>query len=439
MIPLELRRMITRGLRSADLARVFAVVAFGTAFSSFAIQRLTGPATLHAMVAGLCALGLAILIARRRELSILGLAPTLLVGFVLWALASVLWADDAGDTLRSWLSLLAYAFLAVVIAHTRDALQTLRALGDVLRALLAVSLGAEILSGILIDMPIPVLRIAGDIALGGPIQGIFGTRNYLGFVTVIALLTFLVEWRTQSVPFGRSVVSITLAGLLAVFSASPTAFVVAMVSTVALFALALLRRVDAVRRRDLQLGLGVAVALLTLTAYLLRSRIIDIVGAATDFSNRSRIWAELLVWIPRRWLQGWGWHGGWSNDTFPFNAINWQLRVDHLSALNAYLDVTLQLGWIGLLLFGGMCAIALVRSWITASERRSSVYAWTPLLLVAILTESMFESFALGGAGWMLLALCLVRAGQARSWRARIGDAIDPAPTTHEALPHDPR
>ena len=438
MIAVELRRLIRRGLRSAELARVFALVALGTAFSSFAIQRLTGPATLHTMIAGLCVIGLTILIARRRELSLLGLAPTLLVGFVLWALASVIWADDAGDSFRSWLSLLGYGFLAVVIAHTRDALQTLRALGDVLRGLLSVSLAAEILSGILIDMPIPVLRIAGDIALGGPIQGIFGTRNYLGFVTVIALLTFLVEWRTQSVSLGRSVASITLASLLAVLSASPTAFVVAAVATVAIFALALLRRVDAPRRRDLQLGLGVIIALLTLAAYLLRSRIIDIVGAATDFSNRSHIWAELLVWIPRRWMQGWGWHGGWSNDVFPFNAIDWQLRNEHLSALNAYLDVGLQLGWVGLVLFGGMCAFALVRSWITASERRSSVYAWTPLVLVAILTESMFESFAIGGAGWMLLVLCVVRAGQARSWRTRLGDAGGPPPT-HEALPHDPR
>src|SRR5690606_36524936 len=106
---------------------------------------------------------------------------------------------------RSWLSLLAYGFLAVVIAHVRDTLQTVRALGDVLRALLAISLGIEILSGILLDMPFPFLGVAGDIAFGGPIQGVFGTRNYLGFVTVVALITFLVEWRTQSISLGRSV------------------------------------------------------------------------------------------------------------------------------------------------------------------------------------------------------------------------------------------
>ena len=414
MIPVELRRMIRRGLRSAEMARVFALVAFGTAFSSFAIQRLSGPWTLRAMVAGLCILGLAILVARRRELSLLHLAPTMLMAFVLWALASAFWADEGGDTL-----------------------QTVRALGDVLRALLAASLAAEILSGILIDMPIPVLQIAGNIAMGGPVQGLFGTRNYLGFVAVVALVTFLVEWRTQSISPGRSVFSIALAGLLAVLSASPTAFVVAVVATVAVSALALVRRVDAARRQDVQLGLGVVVAVGALAAYLLRARIVDIVGAATDFSNRSRVWLELFEWIRRRWITGWGWHGGWSDDVFPFNSINWQLRDQHASALNAYLDVALQLGWVGVILFAGMCAVALVRSWVTASERRSSVYAWTPLVLVAILSESMFESFALDGAGWMLLALCLVRAGQARSWRTRIGETAHP-PTNPLELPHEP-
>ena len=436
MIPSELRRLIADALRSSELARVFTLVALGTALSSFAITRLSGPWTLHAMIAGLCVVGGGILVARRHELSVLRFAPTTLAAFLAWAVVSVAWAFEEGDTLRSWLSLLAYGFLAVVVAHVRDTLQTVRALGDVLRALLAVSLGIEILSGILLDMPFPFLGVAGDIAFGGPIQGVFGTRNYLGFVTVVALITFLVEWRTQSISLGRSVASIALAGLLMVLSTSPTAVVVALTVGVAMLALSVVRRVQPRIRRDVQLGLGVTMVVGGLAAFLLRSRIIDIVGAATDFSNRSILWRQVMEWIPRRWLQGWGWHGSWANEPFPFNTINFRVGVHHTSALNAYLDVTVQLGVVGLLLFVGMCAVGFVRAWLTASERRSTVYAWTPLMLVALLTESMFESFTLGGAGWMLLVLCVVRAGQTRSWRTRIDEA-SPGPDLPEALPHE--
>ena len=80
----------------------------------------------------------------------------------------------------------------------------------------------------------------------------------------------------------------------------------------------------------------------------------------------------------------------------------------------------LQLGWIGLVLFTAIAGVALVRSWLDASERRSVIYAWTPLILVALLVDSMFESFTLSGFGWLLLVLCAVRAGQSRSWRERI-------------------
>ena len=71
-----------------------------------------------------------------------------------------------------------------------------------------------------------------------------------------------------------------------------------------------------------------------------------------------------------------------------------------------------------------LCALggtALVRSWVDASQRRSVVYAWTPLMLVTLAVTSVFESFVLVGVGWMLLVLCAVRAGQSRGWRERLG------------------
>ena len=97
-----------------------------------------------------------------------------------------------------------------------------------------------------------------------------------------------------------------------------------------------------------------------------------------------------------------------------------QARQDLILRLaQAYFDVLLQAGWIGLIFFVALAGVALVRSWIDASERRSIVYAWTPLVLVALLVDSMFESFTLAGMGWMLLVVCAVRAGQSRSWRER--------------------
>ena len=141
---------------------------------------------------------------------------------------------------------------------------------------------------------------------------------------------------------------------------------------------------------------------------------------------RNQLWSLTRFYVGRRPVQGWGWFGAWDVDEQPFAALNQLLGEHHTTALNAYVDALLQLGWAGLLLICALGAVALVRSWVDASQRRSVVYAWTPLTLVALAVTSVFESFTLYGVGWMLLVLCAVRAGQSRGWRERLGTA---APT----------
>lgn len=411
---------LSRLLVSAELSRAYTLTVLGVVFGSFAIERVIGRPSLVAMMATLTLIGVAILVARRQELSWLRFAPTSLYLFLLVALASLAWTTDRTETLLAWLGLAVGAFLAVAVGNIRDTLQTVRAIGDVLRMLLALSLALEILSGILLDMPLTFLGIEGAIAEGGPIQGIFGSRNMLGFVAVIALITFVIEWRSRSVPRGMAAFSVTLATLLAALSASPMVVVLAVcVGTVAA-ALAVVRTTGAARRPLVQWVLGGLVVVLLTSALLLRHPIIRLLDAGSDFSMRADLWNTILDFAAARRLQGWGWFGTWAPGEFPFTTINVLLGDRHASALNAYFDVLLQLGVAGLVAFLALGGIAIVRSWLVASARRSVVYAWTPLVLVALAVESMFESFTLVGAGWFLLVLCALRAGQSSSWRENI-------------------
>jgi len=420
-------------LRSARMARAFTLLVFGTTFGAFAIERLMGRVTYVTMVAGLCALAVAMLVARRGELSPLRLASATLALFLGWTLVSVFWSTDQPKSLIGWVALAALSLLGVTIAHVRDTLQTARALGDVMRWLLAVSLGVEILFGILIDMPFPLLGVQGLIAELGPVQGIFGTRNALGFVAVLALITFLVEWRTSSVRPGVAVFSVILAGGLAVLSDSPTVIVIALIVGLATLTLMVVRHTRPESRPMLQATLAGIVVVALAVAYAARGPIIAMLGAGSDFSTRADLWNTILDYVRYHPVQGWGWYGTWSTTEFPFLSINVNLGERHASALNAYFDILLQVGWFGLLLFAGFCVIALVRSWLEASNRRAVVYTWTPLILTALLIDSVFESFTLFGYGWLLLVVCASRAGQSRSWRDRL-DSTDP---TSPLLPEE--
>lgn len=401
-------------LDSPAFARVFALTALGTAFGSFAISQTAGVVAYGTMIAGLVVIGAAVLWVRRREIDSIGILPWTLIAVFAWLLVSTTWSSDVLRSLGAWVGAASIAFVAIVIAFARDMLQTARAVGDVLRVLLAVSLGLEILSGILLDLPIEFLGIQGNIVTGGGIQGLFGTRNMLGFVCVIALITFVIEWRTASVRRGVAVASVALAALLTLLSASATVLVLATATPLATAALAWTRHTAPARRPLLQsLVVGVVVVGAGVV-YAQRWRIVAALDARQDVATRADLWSTVVDTIRQRPAHGWGFTGGWPRGEFPYIAINFFSGDQHTSALNAYLDVALQAGLIGLALFAGMCLFALGRSWVVAAARRSTVYAWTPLVLVALLIESMFESYVLSGAGLMILVICIVRAGAAR-------------------------
>lgn len=415
---------LSRLLGSVEMARAYTLTVLGAAFGSFAIGRMTSPQTYATIVLLLTVLGIAILFVRREELSLLRIAPTSLLVFLALALASIVWTTDRSHTFVSWLWLVGFAVMAITVGHIRDTLQTVRAIGDTLRVMLGLSLGVEILSGVLLDVPIRFLDIAGNLAVGGPIQGLFGTRNMLGFVAVIALITFVIEWRSQSVAAPIAVPSIALAGFLALLSASPTVLVLAVTVGVVTAALMIVRHTPAERRTFVQWALGALVVGALVLAFAFRHPIIRWMGAGSDFSTRADLWNKILDFSAVKPFQGWGWFGPWDRGEYPFVYINYWLGDHHQTALNAFFDVLLQLGIIGLVLFLLLGGVAIVRSWLVASARRSVVYAWTPLVLVTLAVDSMFESFTLDGAGWFMLVLCALRAGQSRSWRENI-DAVN--------------
>ncbi|MBN9632186.1 MAG: O-antigen ligase family protein [Actinobacteria bacterium] len=411
---------VTEFLGSARFTSTLALLAVVTGFSTHAIRAVIGWPGLIGALCTIAVLAALSFIAQRKLIEWHGLLPISALLFVGWCALSLIWSDYQWATLAGVVYQLLFAFLAVYIALVRDAIQIVRVVGDALRALLTVSLALEILSGLLLDVPIRFLGIAGNIAAGGPIQGLFGSRNALSIVALIAFVTFLVELRTRSVRPQLAAYSITLAVLCILLAHSPVIAAVSVVVGFATLALYLLRKVPAHRRTLVQWGLAVLTIAALVTAYIYRTRVIDLLNARADFQVRYKLWIQIWELIPINQITGWGWVGAWPTDLYPFNAIQDATSTYHPNGLNAYLDVYLQVGFIGLLLFVALIALAFSRSWLLASNRRSVVYAWAPLVMVSLLVTSVFESSILIESGWMLLVICSVKASQGMSWRLRL-------------------
>jgi exopolysaccharide production protein ExoQ len=415
-VPAAISGLFSSPRFSATLTHLILGVAFGTHL----LRSLMGWPGLLGALACLVVLATASLIARRRGIEWHGLLPVSILVFLIWCALSVLWSGYAGHTVIGVGYQLTFAFLAIYVALVRDTIQIVRATGDVLRVLLGLSIALEVLSGLLLDLPIAFLGVQGNIAMLGPIQGVFGSRNVLGLVSLIAGVSFLIELRSRSVRPGRAVWSIALATVGVLLTHSPVFVVVATAVAIAALALYWLRRTPAENRLVLQLSLLGTVLVTTLLVFVGRVSIIDLLNAGSEFETRSTLWFEMWRLVEIHPLEGWGWAGTWPPDVSPYGWLDFVTRTEHSSALNAFLDVYFQVGLVGFLSFLALVTLAFIRSWLLASNKRPVVYVWSPLVLVALLVTSAAESTVLVEFGWLLLLICSVKAAQGHSWRRQL-------------------
>ena len=414
VVPEVLTRLFASPRYTAALTLV--IVAF--AFSTHLLRSTMGWPGLLGILVGLAALAGLSLWARRDTLDWYGVLPISILVFVGWTALSLVWSEYTLATLRGVGYQVAFGFLAIYVALVRDSIQIVRAFGDVLRVLLATSIALEVLS-LLIDLPIVFLGIKGNIGFLGPIEGLFGSRNALGLVALIAVITFSVEFRSRSVPRGIGIGSIWLAGICLVLARSPVMFVAAICVAVAAAALFALRRRAPESRWKLQLGLVTVALLSALTLWSGRERIFELLNAGPDMQVRLSVWTEMVRLMPLHLLEGWGWAGIWP-DAAPYGWLEFTTGRAYSSGLNAYVDVMFQLGLVGLVSFVALVVLAFVRAWILASNKRSLVYVWPALMLVVLLVTALAESTVLVEYGWMLLVICAVKAAQGLSWRSAL-------------------
>lgn len=411
---------IIRILASPRFATSLTLAILGVAFGVHFLRSVMGWAGLVAVLIGLVVLASFSLGARRAGIDWHGLLPVSILVFVGWSALSMTWSGYTLHTVAGVGYQLAFAFLAVYIALARDTIQIVRATGDVLRLLLGVSLALEVFSGVLIDLPIPFLGVQGHLARFGPIQGIFGSRNVLGLIALIAVITFVVELRSRSLRRGPAIASIWLAAICLLLAGSPVIVLAAVFVGVASLALYALRRSPPEGRWKLQLGILGATLVAGMAGWFARAQVIELLNAGSEFGVRYSLWREMLRLTTLHPLEGWGWVGYWPNDVTPYGWLDFVTGRDQSSGLNAFVDVYFQLGLVGLLAFIALVGLAFVRSWLLASNKRTLVHVWPALLLVALLVNSAAESTILVEFGWLLLLVCVVKASQGMSWRSAL-------------------
>jgi hypothetical protein len=111
--------------------------------------------------------------------------------------------------------------------------------------------------------------------------------------------------------------------------------------------------------------------------------------------------------------------GYWIVWIAPFDTLHKAGGVQPPHAHDAWLDVWLQVGIIGLVVFGALVLATLVRSWLLSVDRivtapgQVGTYSWVAMLPLLVLTAQLVQSIAesriLLEGGWMLLVIWAVK------------------------------
>jgi len=428
----------------------FLVLSLLVLFGGDAWRYSVGWVVWGVVAAAIVAFSVLILVQSRHHWSIGGL-PYPFVVFMVLATVSLAWsqypAASALGLVTTWMTVLGALALAIGFGWA----ELLAGIARVIRILIAASLVFELAIATIVRGPIlpwtaqPTVAVPGYDTVpemlywsrnelfetfdDGRIQGIVGNANHLGFLALLGLIAFSIQWATGAAGKRWSITWITLAALTLFFTRSATVTVSLIAVAIAVAGLLLIRsrRTDRARRVAAIAVVSTA-AVAGGTAFALRDSVFALLGKSGDLTGRAEIWQIVIGLAEQRPIFGWGWISFWMPWVDPFKDRVIRNGVVQVQAHDAWLDIWLQLGLVGVIVFAALVLSAATRAWFAATDQPQNIphevspYSALSLLpialMVALVVQSIPESRLLGEYGLALLVIIAVKTKRP-DWRVR--------------------
>lgn len=333
-------------------------------------------------------------------------------GFIVGALVTTLWSIAPFVTFRR---AVAFAGTVAIAAAMAKRLSFRRAM-----ALLQLALGVLAVSSLVLLLVLP--QLAYDLRYVDAVRGVSYEKNEFGRLMALGFVLSIVRWNVSA----RLLRWVAAPGffVMVLLADSKTALT-ALVITCITFPL--VTSILTPRTRDLGLGIACfigAAGLWVFTALLRPTDLIVALGRDATLTGRTQLWSSVVSAISERPLGGYGYGAFWAGTPHP-GAILVRPGFQASHAHDGYLDLMLNFGILGLLIFLGFLAWCLHRGSVSRSGRsRHGAVGLATFLLVYNVTESSLlvhnSTFTL-----VLLYIC---------FRALL-DPDNPGPDPHPSSP----
>lgn len=352
---------------------------------------------------------------RPRALCMLGLP---LLAFILWCLASSAWSPLPDPTLRRVVALLgtlaAGTFLGLRLGPS--------ALVDALR----ISAAIAVLGSIAHAAVNPLLGFDND----GHMRGLFSHKNLFGSFLAVVILALIHRMTTgRGDRWGKFadkvLLLLCLVCLAAAHSATPILGLIAGVGV--LFSVILATGGHSMVKAMAPALLGCGIAIILTFGDGLIVVVAEALGRDPSFSGRSTVWRFVIDAIGQRPWLGFGYGIFWLGEGAPGALFWYWSRQYELHAHNGYLQLLLDAGIIGLLIFLAALAVLIQRTiaLVRAGHGEDGIIAWIAMTLGFFLACNLSESRILQGNDLLTLLFvwAMVRVNL-EYWRLRVATSV---------------
>ncbi|MFM1984668.1 MAG: hypothetical protein RL723_1103 [Actinomycetota bacterium] len=344
-----------------------------------------------------------------------------------WMALSTIWSAYPAITALAVFSQVATSAFALFLVALFSWRHLLRMFANVIRFILGASLVFEFVAAVIVQGPIaPLFKnysgekppaaafywTQGHLFDGERIQGIVGNSNLLAFVAMLGVVTFAVEYAIIGTKRWISAVCI-LASVVTMLLAKSAGigFAMAAILVAAIVSIAAEGKERDVRHKYYRIAWAFAGTIGVIVLFF-RATVFEFFGKSPDMTGRSGIWKLVLGLIEQRPIFGWGWTSHWMPGVKPYEGLVVINNVPYYQAHNAYLDITLQLGFVGAALFAILFLTTFIKLWRLAVRHTVALYLWPILIFMGLAVWSLTESRILIEIGWVLLALFVVKVNQ---------------------------
>lgn len=242
---------------------------------------------------------------------------------------------------------------------------------------------------------------------GQRIQGIVGNANLTCFLALLGMIIVGCLLAARRIDRRLGVAALALDALLFGLTRSATVLVAAGTVVAATLLILGYRHIRGHGRILLTIGAVAIVGLTTLTSSAVFDPVLRLLGKGDDLTGRLEIWHIVGTLVAQRPLLGWGFVGWWVPWSPPFDDLVVRAGVTYLQAHNAFFDVELQLGVLGLAALALLTGSVAFRA-LRLAAVRAPLTLLPLLLLAALLTQALAESRLLIEGNWALLAMLCV-------------------------------